>query len=129
MRVLWKGGVGGKLYELWNSLGYEMIWFKMIIDVMYNMFYMFLCWSVIVYDASEKAPVSWFLWRETRFCWSLARLGCRENVLFAAFEVRLRDVLDKLQYKDPNMTQLVRKLLQNVKTGCVSLDKKNPGIP
>lgn len=76
-----------------------------------KVFYKCFCWRVckgphafIVYDASEKPPVSWFLWRETRFCWSLARLGCRENALFEAFEVRLREVLDKLQYKDPNMT-------------------------
>ena len=40
-----------------------------------------------------------------RFCWSLARLGCRDDKVIEAFEVVLSDVLDRLQYKELEATQ------------------------
>eukprot|EP00434_Breviolum_minutum_P016281 symbB.v1.2.014346.t1/scaffold1047.1/size141927/12 len=50
--------------------------------------------------ALQRRPCELMPKQLVRFCWSLARLGCRENALFEAFEVRLREVLDKLQYKE-----------------------------
>ena len=35
-----------------------------------------------------------------RLCWSLARLGCRENKVFEAFEQVLPGLLDQLQSKE-----------------------------
>lgn len=48
----------------------------------------------------QRRPLQLMPRQLVRFCWSLARLGCRENVVYEAFENSLRDVLDKLQYKD-----------------------------
>ena len=35
-----------------------------------------------------------------RLCWAMARLGCRENRIFEAFEARIGDVLNHLQVKE-----------------------------
>eukprot|EP00435_Cladocopium_sp_Y103_P029568 s7_g7.t1 len=48
----------------------------------------------------QRRPLQLMPRQLVRFCWSLARLGCRENVVYDAFENCLREVLDKLQYKD-----------------------------